>query len=686
MLPGRQRNFTLRLLLAGAMFVSLSLARPHVAVAQAATMRRIKAPEFPSDTEWLNTKPIKLKDLKGKFVILDFWTYCCINCMHLIPELKKLEERFPNELVVIGVHSAKFQAERDAENIREAIARYEIEHPVVNDAEKGLWRLLHVDTWPTVILVDPEGYVLDRARGEFTAEAVAPFLRDKIEEYRRKNLLSEKPLHIEVDSGVSQPTPLRFPGKVLADATGNRLFIADSNHNRIVVTSLDGSLLATIGSGRVGVADGGYAEATFNHPQGMALHRDKLYVADTENHRIRVVDLKKQSVRTVAGTGVQAKQGAPGGSPRSTSIASPWDLWVHEDALYIAMAGPHQIWKMPLDESEIAPYAGNSTEDIADGPLMPKEPFKTGFASFAQPSGLTSDGEWLYVADSEGSSIRAVPFDPDRSVRTVVGSAHLPKSRRLFNFGDRDGGRSNSLFQHCLGVAYHQGLIYVADTYNNKIRSVDAKTGETKTLAGLGRDHPGSDDDKGTFNEPGGLSYAAGKLFIADTNNHLIRTYDLRTRKIGTLAIPELKPPTSAAPAKPDFASATPVKIGPLNLRPEGGKTTLKVQLTLPVGFKLNPLYRMSYWVEAEGESGPVSRAQLGKKSLASPATNFDVPLSVAGEGMETVSISLRYSYCSEEDDGTGVCKFGAVVFAVPLEISETGARSSAILRHSIVE
>jgi sugar lactone lactonase YvrE len=207
------------------------------------------------------------------------------------------------------------------------------------------------------------------------------------------------------------------------------------------------------------------------------------------------------------------------------------------------MAGPHQIWLMPLDESEIGPYAGNGREDIVDGPLLPAAPYELGYSSFAQPSGLAADGTWLYVADSEGSSIRAVPFDPQGRVTTIVGTSRLPEAR-LFTFGDRDGDRRTARLQHPIGVAYHDGIIYVADTYNDKIKAIDAANGTTRTVAGTGK--PGYSDDQGTFDEPSGLAYAAGKLYVADTNNHLIRTVDLATSKVGTFTIDALAPPNSA--------------------------------------------------------------------------------------------------------------------------------------------
>jgi DNA-binding beta-propeller fold protein YncE len=350
-------------------------------------------------------------------------------------------------------------------------------------------------------------------------------------------------------------TPLRFPGKLIADEPGGRLFVADSNHNRIVVATLDGKVTATIGSGAIGSSNGDFATASFNHPQGLFLAGNVLYVADTENHLLRKIDLSQRRVETIAGTGVQGRNAWPGledparagalparfvGKPAETALNSPWDLWIHGADLYIAMAGPHQIWKMPLSESEIGPYAGNGREDIVDGRLLPRQPYEAGYSSFAQPSGLSSDGQWLFVADSEGSSIRAVPFDASKQVRTVVGTSKLPRGR-LFHFGDRDGARDVATLQHCLGVAFHEGRLYVADTYNHKIKVVDAESGATRTLAGTGK--PGSNDERGEFFEPAGLTVAQGKIFVADTNNHLIRTVDPASGKVATLRLEGLTPP-----------------------------------------------------------------------------------------------------------------------------------------------
>ncbi len=271
--------------------------------------QRRKAPSLDGGAGWINTGgPIELKQLRGKFVLLDFWTYCCINCMHILPVLKKLEHAYPDNLVVIGVHSAKFETERDSKNITDAVLRYEIEHPVINDREHTLWDKFGISSWPSLLLIDPEGYVVLGHSGEIDFESLDQVIKKAIPYYRKKGLLDERAVHFDTAAQRSSDTPLRFPGKVLADAPSDRLFIADSNHNRIVIAKLDGALIDTIGSGAIGKADGDYRAASFDHPQGMALDGETLYVADTENHLLRKVDLKKKHVTTIAGTGKQAQR------------------------------------------------------------------------------------------------------------------------------------------------------------------------------------------------------------------------------------------------------------------------------------------------------------------------------------------------------------------------------------------
>jgi thiol-disulfide isomerase/thioredoxin/sugar lactone lactonase YvrE len=645
---------------------------------------RVELPELPKGMEWFNTKQsISKADLKGKFVLFDFWTYCCINCMHILPELKKLEQRYPKELVVIGVHSAKFETEKDRENIIQAMLRYEVEHLVVNDNQHQLWEFYGVDMWPTLLLVDPEGKVVSRTTGEFKAEDVARLLDRGIAYYRDRGLLSEKPFPIDLVKAAD--TPLLFPGKVLADEASNRLFISDSNHNRIVVTQLDGKLLYTIGSGAIGRADGNFAAASFDHPQGCALRQEVLYVADTENHLIRKVDLAAKTVKTIAGTGKQAdavQMRIKGGTPKGISLSSPWDLWIHKTNLYVAMAGSHQIWKMPLSESDIGPYAGNGREDIVDGKLLPRVPGAAGYSAFAQPSGLASDGEWLYVADSEGSSIRAVPLDGSRDVATVVGSAHLPE-RRLFAFGDADGPRNVARLQHCIGVTFVQGALFVADTYNNRIREVNPRTGDVKTLAGTGYNRPGNDDAAGSFDEPAGISHAKGVLYVADTNNHAIRTIDLSSGKVGTLAIPGLTSPNlRKVVARPTFSGAAQEKLKLTSVAAAKNGIALHVSLKLPAGMEINADAPMEYWLDSPQTAGPLDRAAFGKRTLEKPEADFAVTVPVKGAGADVVAVSLNYLYCRHGENG--ICKAGSVVFTVPLNVATGGSAKPIELTHTI--
>lgn len=666
--------------------------------------RHIKAPGLDGGLAWLNTSgPIELADLRGKFVILDFWTYCCINCMHVLPELKKLEQAYPNELVVIGVHSAKFDGEQDSRNIADAVERYEIEHPVVNDANHAIWDRYLVQSWPSLRVIDPEGNLVAGHGGEITFDALNDFLKDALPYYRQRKLLDTRPVRFDLEAAKARQTPLRFPGKILADEAGGRLFISDSNHNRIVVARLDGRLLEVIGSGRIGRGDGPFDQATFNHPQGLALRGQTLYVADTENHLLRKVDLEQKRVATVAGTG---KQGAgwPGieelraalpqerkpperwvGKPLATPLNSPWALWIHGPDLYVAMAGPHQIWKLPLSEAEIGPYAGNGREDIVDGPLLPPLPYQEGYASFAQPSGLSGDGQWLYVADSEGSSIRAVPFVPGQEVRTIVGTAWSPAAR-LFTFGDVDGQGREVRLQHALDVLALGGKLYVADTYNNKIKLIDPADSSCKTLVGTGQ--PGKADQPAQFDEPAGLSHAAGKLYVADTNNHLIRVVELAgDHRVSTLEIQGLAPPARPQPPTAtgaSFAGAVQVKLPEAKVSALDGKLRLQVELKLPAGFKINRQAPLRYLVEAELPTGPLDRKHLGKlQTVAEPTAQFpiDLPLT-ATQGRDAIKVSLAVYYCREGADG--LCKMESVSWRLPVVLDPAARTKAATLPHEV--
>jgi sugar lactone lactonase YvrE len=517
----------------GAPIVANLRAQPPAGEDEAATpRRRMPAPELEGGIAWLNTaEPIHIKDLRGKVVVVDFWTFCCINCIHTLPDLARLEKKYSNELVVIGVHSAKFDKEKSTDSIRKAILRYEISHPVVNDAQMRIWETYGATSWPSLYLIDPEGYLVAKGSGEGLYEPLDRAIAGLIKEHKAKKTLSDKPLQFQLarlqENG---HRPLFFPGKVVADAAGKRLFIADSTHHRIVITDLAGKKIAIAGTGEPGAADGPFAAARFNDPQGMALDGEVLYVADRKNHKIRALDLKAGTVKTVAGTGEQGQDRRGGGPALQVGLNSPWDLLLHQRRLYIAMAGHHQIWRMDLARGTLEPFAGNGRENIRDdAPLH---------ACFAQPSGLTTDGKTLYVADSEVSAVRAVPLDGSGEVRTLVGEG-------LFKFGDVDGEGERVRLQHALGVAWCDGKLYVADTYNSKIKVLDPDKRTCHTF--LGGEAEGWLATP-LFFEPSGISCADGKLYVADTNAHRIRVVDLKTRAVSTLKLQGVEPPRVATP------------------------------------------------------------------------------------------------------------------------------------------
>lgn len=490
--------------------------------------QRFKAPSLEGGVAWLNTaQPLKIEDLRGRIVLLDFWTLCCINCIHTLPDLAKLEAKYPGVLVVIGVHSPKFPNEKKTESIRKAVLRYEVAHPVINDANMAIWRRYGVRAWPTLALIDPEGYVYAAVEGEGGYEYMDRKIAELIKKYEGKKILQKEPLPFQLARVKESPAarPLYFPGKVKADAASKRLFIADSTHHRIVITDLNGKLVAVAGTGAEGREDGPFDRATFSDPQGMALVKNILYVADRKNHALRALDLDKKTVKTVAGTGEQNRFGRfKKGPGKEIGLNSPWDLLYHEGKLFIAMAGHHQIWTYNLAKGTVAPYAGDGREDLGDGPLAE--------ASFAQPSGLASDGKYLYVADSEISAIRKLPLDGTGRVETIVGEG-------LFEFGDKDGKGAQVRLQHALGVAFHKGQLYVTDTYNSKLKKIDPeqRTSETVELKATAA-------EKGPLlNEPGGLSFAGDKLYIADTNSHRIRVVHTHNWTIATLELQGVEPP-----------------------------------------------------------------------------------------------------------------------------------------------
>ncbi|MFL6283444.1 MAG: thioredoxin-like domain-containing protein [Pyrinomonadaceae bacterium] len=674
---------------------------------------RVRAPELEGGRGWLNTDaPLSLTALRGKVVLLDFWTYGCVNCMHVIPDLKRLEEKYRNQLVVVGVHSAKFENEKETENIRRIVLRYQIEHPVVNDADFRIWKSYAVRAWPTQVLIDPAGYVVGRASGEGHYAVLDKAIGELADDARKRGTLNEQPLKLALERAKVGDLPLAFPGKILADAAGERLFISDTNHNRVVVTRLDGTLLYTIGSGARGTSDGSFEQASFHRPQGLALEGDTLYIADTENHLVRRADLKARAVETIAGTGEQLRDyNVKLETLKRPPLNSPWDVHLVGPTLYIAMAGPHQIWAMDLATGALSIFAGTGREARADGRRL-GDYADEGVAAFAQPSGLASDGKTLYVADAESNIIRAIGVSPAASalksgvvpvsfsenVRTLAGGD-------LFDFGDRDGEGDDVRLQHPLGLALEGERLFIADTYNHKIKTLDTRTRKVETFVGTGK--PGqADGERASFYEPGGLSIARGHLYVADTNNHAVRVVELATKRTTTLVIRGLQPPKQPDTNAQEYM--TDVSVGPnaseLSAAAQqlavGDDDALVVDVSLPAGYHLNTAApnRYKVFVEHGGDYLTFGKPSSGVPAASLPAgqsvgvsntsKEISFPLRINLRGMGSGRASLRAEltlyYCRE--DNTGVCRIKTLSWRVPVEVTDAAGAPREISLRAKVE
>ena len=458
--------------------------------------------------------------------------------MHILPQLRKLEKKYADALFVIGVHSAKFDTERATENVRAAVNRYNVNHPVVNDVELQVMSAFAARAWPTLMFVDPEGKVIGRHEGEFQFEAMDRVLTVMVEEFDRSGVLDRAPVPFEYGSESESHGALSFPGKVLVGADG-KLFIADSNHHRVIIADEDGMIAEIIGNGESPLAvesfdpqpgvlnpigsEWDYDTSLFDNPQGMALDGDTLYVADAGTHTIMRIDLKARKVVVVAGTGEQSLIRHTGGEATSFPLNSPYDLEFANGVLYIAMAGAHQLWQMDINAGMIEPFAGTGAENIVDGLRMD--------ALLAQPYGMALDGNNLFFADSETSSIRVAKIGEGGRVITLTGTG-------LFAFGDSDGIGKKAVLQHPQDVAVAPDAIYIADTYNHKIKRMELSTLRVTTVAGNGTQ--GSTDGEAmqaSFDEPAGISYREGIVYVADTNNHRIRKFDV---ELGTVTTVEL--------------------------------------------------------------------------------------------------------------------------------------------------
>ncbi len=440
----------------------------------------------------------------------------------MIPQLRDLEARFHKQLLVIGVHSAKYTTEGRDIHLQEAVRRLGIDHPVVNDHEMRVWNEYAVRAWPTLMFVGPDGRVIGKHEGEFDPDAMEQAVRQMIDEATAAGAFEAGDFGLlarphENDSLLAYPAAVQ--------ATGDRIYIADTANHRIVVTQLDGQIDQIIGSGVPGFRDGARETAAFHVPHGLDVHDATLYVADTENHAIRKIDPASGEVKTIAGTGEIARSYGSGGKARETALRSPWDVVVHGETLFVSMAGKHQLWMMRLDSDQIRRFAGTGHEGKRDE-SVPR-------AWLAQPSGIARYRVELVFADAETSSVRTSGTTVDDDVVTLVG-------KDLFDWGDVDGPLESALLQHTTGVAFDEdsGLVYVSDTYNNKIKRIDLDQRIITTVAGTGDPaHANGPGDVAAFFEPHGLSVRDSLLYVADTNNHAIRVINLERGSVSTLDV-----------------------------------------------------------------------------------------------------------------------------------------------------
>ena len=632
----------------------------------------LPAPEFPPNLDWINVSaPLTMQALRGKIVLLDFWTYGCINCIHMIPTLERLEARYGNALVVIGVHSAKFENEGETENLRQIVQRYELAHPVINDSGFRVWETYGVRAWPSFVLIDPRGNVLAMQAGEIPFEAFDRVIGGMADYFDSVGELNRDPLELALEGANVPGGLLAFPGKVLADEATNRLFIADTNHHRIIIAALDTyEVLSVVGSGTRGFTNGAYAEAQFNKPHGLALRGDHLYVADTENHAVRRVDLAEGTVTTIAGTGEQGYTRYPINVTQpalTTALSSPWDVTFGEgDTLYVAMAGVHQIWALNVENATIRPEIGSGREALVNRTLVDSD--------LAQPSGLFYRDGVLYFADSESSTIRAANIAGDQ-LSTLAGTL----DNNLFDFGDMDGAAGVSRLQHPLAVTgAASGDLFVADTYNSTIKRLDPAAAAISTLTGAGS--PGGYRDgaleDAEFDEPGGLALAGDRLFVADTNNHAIRVIDLAAGTVSTLMFPN--------PEALQVAGETTVIGGNqadellLTLDPQtvaAGAGEIVLRITLPEGYRINPdAPSRAEWNTAD-EAIEIAEADRAR-SIRETEARFPVTLR---EGDDMLYGVITVYYCEAVNET--LCFIDEVQIEAPVTVAASGVSEIVVTR-----
>ncbi len=483
--------------------------------------------------QWFNVdRPLTMADLRGRLVVLDFWTACCVNCLNVQETLRRVSAAFADPAVlVIGVHSPKFPHEREPTALAHTLARYDIRHPVVHDPDMLLWGAYGVRGWPTLVFVGPDGKVLGDLPGEPDAEKLRSGIGRMVQGWRCSAGSEPLPLPITrrpAAGNGSGGSRLRYPTKIkpLVGQAGERQWVcADSGHHQVAVLDDHGHELRRFGCGKPGFIDLGAGDSAFNSPQGLIANGRSVFVADTGNHAIRRIDLTTGRVGTLAGTGTRGGVLRRSGPGHEAALASVWDLAVHGRSLFFANAGTHQLGVLDLDDGTVRPCAGTGQEDLIDG--------AAGSACLAQPSSLAFDAEGsaLYFLDSEASALRRLDLHAGGRVSTLVGAG-------LFEFGDANGPLAAARFQHCLGLDWWDGRLVVADSYNGLLRVVDP---ERDDVSDLGERSfawaDGATEEALACSEPSGVAVAGpDRLLVCDTNNHRLVELSVSARTARTWA------------------------------------------------------------------------------------------------------------------------------------------------------
>lgn len=605
-------------------------------------MSRVRAPELIGRGGWINTggKALSLADFRGKFLLLDFWTFCCANCLHVLDELRPLEDKWRDLLVVVGVHSPKFVHEAEHSAVLAAVDRYEVAHPVLDDPDLTTWKSYAVRAWPTLALVDPEGYVVAQFSGEGHAHALDAMLEQLVAEHEAKWTLNR-------GSGpyvapTREDTLLRFPGKAALLSDGALLVSDSANHRLIIFESDAQTVRAVIGTGTRGFLDGAADVAQFSEPQGVCVLPDHIaqsvgydiVVADSVNHALRAVHLSDLTVSTLAGNGNQWMQNDPlpqAGNPFQP-MSTPWDVvwWPERNEVVIAMAGIHQMWGYSPTAKTLSVVAGTTNEGLVDGEYLS--------AWFAQTSGVAVDSEGsLWIADSETSSLR----------RLRNGVVHSEVGRGLFDFGHVDGPANEALLQHPLGVTVlPDGSIAIADTYNGAIRRFDPATKSMTTLAT-------------------GLAEPSDIVVVRDNQRgHVLLVVESAAHQLVRIPLPDEALQVDGVrhrTARP----ATDVAAGAFRIN---------VPFTAPAGQKLDDRYGPSTYLVVSS-----TPKELLVSGSGSGEELFRDVVIAQGFTEGVLHVSARAASCDADGAEFPACHVHQQDWGVPIRIAEEGATSLSL-------